>query len=733
MHSSYHQTKGIKSNSLKRSYKSLMTVLALLVNIIAMKAAVASLQNFSAFDFSTLDSKEDIKKIVNFLTSDIADQGITYKGTAGQLNGRKLPLSYYCTTSFWTDYVLKEEPNAKTEPYISGNPNDEVANNPNDEKAAETTLQLERVNVHSGCNIYDAATWQIALALAGNDGIKGVDDGIKGVDGEEDLFSLADNQSLLLKLGYDGNDSGTHVDSQKKLIFPMGANRRLSFNEQAGEPFKYNGCMITDPSEAYFFRQVPRTFSIEDPIFNDLETKSVSVRNPYPKICVSWQDWKPITGENVWAFLIGPLQKALIQYHAQACVPIIDPAVQNALAILPTFQKMQSRIGAIYFAPEGSMQNADGTSLSKYTVSVENNMSALAGLLLLRKVLQQELAQSGSSFYNSTNQNKIKSNLAIIKTMLDGGPYLLNEHGTQIARNTDGLLNFLKKKAWNPKTNEFILGGEANNPEYKKPIYKNKPGYEDPDWVTAKDHLNDAEPSKAVDVNTWGIAVLGQPFIDNINGDDFGRSYKIWQQVKRWGGYWGPDRELWGVGYSDLDGNGCNGSAINTDDGTCVANNHNGVLSGEWTAGAINMVRALITQYREVANSTEDPLKRKNANEYVAKLQKDHDMMVKHIQSLRTDKYADEDAFASVRPLNLNYKDLISIPSNISMGKPGYPGKLGYLYASKRYHIPFGWNANPIPSMASTTWAVMLHYNFNPFSVNGDYSANPISDSQPSK
>lgn len=41
---------------------------------------------------------------------------------------------------------------------------------------------------------------------------------------------------------------------------------------------------------------------------------------------------------------------------------------------------------------------------------------------------------------------------------------------------------------------------------------------------------------------------------------------------------------------------------------------------------------------------------------------------------------------------------------------------LGYLYASKRYFIPFGWYTNPIQSMASTTWVLMPDYNFNPFS-----------------
>ena len=44
-----------------------------------------------------------------------------------------------------------------------------------------------------------------------------------------------------------------------------------------------------------------------------------------------------------------------------------------------------------------------------------------------------------------------------------------------------------------------------------------------------------------------------------------------------------------------------------------------------------------------------------------------------------------------------------------------------YLYASKRYFIPFGWNANPLPSTCSTSWVIMLQKHFNPFVLGGGY------------
>ena len=69
---------------------------------------------------------------------------------------------------------------------------------------------------------------------------------------------------------------------------------------------------------------------------------------------ISWTDWKPITGENSWAFLIGPLQAAALHYRIDQpghYVPLEDPALDNALRVLPTFALMQSSIGGVYYAP----------------------------------------------------------------------------------------------------------------------------------------------------------------------------------------------------------------------------------------------------------------------------------------------------------------------------------------------------------------------------------------------
>jgi len=42
-----------------------------------------------------------------------------------------------------------------------------------------------------------------------------------------------------------------------------------------------------------------------------------------------------------------------------------------------------------------------------------------------------------------------------------------------------------------------------------------------------------------------------------------------------------------------------------------------------------------------------------------------------------------------------------------------------YLYANKRFFIPWGWYANPIGATSSTSWAVCNDWNYNPFMLGG--------------
>jgi len=192
---------------------------------------------------------------------------------------------------------------------------------------------------------------------------------------------------------------------------------------------------------------------------------------------------------------------------------------------------------------------------------------------------------------------------------------------------------------------------------------------------------------KAVDVNTWGIAALGAKKIDEWFG--FGAAFNNWQKVKGWGGY-GLGKELWGVGFSNQDGNGI----------AADGNYRQGIMSAEWTAGAIVAVRNMVEYYKSIPTSSSDYA---NAQKYLPMLQADEKTMLRGLNQLRIDKYA----AAGFPETPKDFNKLVTL------------GKGSYLYASKRYMIPFGWYANPLPSTCSTAWVVMVANGFDPLRYGG--------------
>ncbi|MCE2983937.1 MAG: hypothetical protein LW832_10290 [Parachlamydia sp.] len=578
---------------------------------------------------------------MRFLTSTGSQSGILYEGSCGGLVGKHLPLSFYSTPAYWSKYVGALPGNDLKvidvfAPWTLTPLNNSL-------RSPGSDLQAERINAWNGANIYDAACWQIALGLHG----KAYQD--------KDLLDMAENQTTLLTLGYDGNGDQAQDN----------ANRATT---QDNGVFSYHGIALKNPRQAYFFRMVPRSYVSEDPFLHDPDSiHHISIQGalpapptPFALGKVTWMDWKPITGENGWAFLIGPLQleRLKMKMEGRSFVALQAPGLQNAIDVLTAFQYMQSPIGALYYACGGSLGNQGDKPVNPYQVSVENNFSVLAGLKILKQTLL-ELAQ-GLPSLDAPSKEKIEATLQMIDVMLNGGK---TAHGYE----TEGLLAFLKKYGFDKEKGVFLQGGLANQPG-------------SPSWIPETG-------MHAVDVTTWGGAVTGQSLIDSWFG--FGAAFSMWENVKSWGGYYGPDGTLWGVGYSDKDENGIHGDF------------KKGINSGEWTAGAINLVRCLISQYEKVSGD--------QAAVYVRSLKADHASLCKNFITLRSDNYATCPAYEEVRPKN--YNALISLPA----------GTHAYLYASKRYMIPFGWFSNPIPSTTSTAWAIMLHYNYNPFHPDGSY------------
>ena len=132
-----------------------------------------------------------IKDSFIYLISDRSSGGALYVGTAGDLNGLSLPLSYVDTPSYWGYYVCTSLQNNcyVTDTYHTN----DYTLTPDSSPGGK--LQVERVNVHNGTDIYDAATWQIGVELG------------EAVNhfAEDNYDTLSNNQNTYLNLGYDGN------------------------------------------------------------------------------------------------------------------------------------------------------------------------------------------------------------------------------------------------------------------------------------------------------------------------------------------------------------------------------------------------------------------------------------------------------------------------------------------------------------------------------------------------
>lgn len=614
------------------------------IPFLACCACLALLAGRSAPAQSAIEAlRESYQYLVSYRST---HGGALYGNSQGPLQGLILPYSFGDSEQYWGEYVcrLPHTECAVSDVYDSVDYSVRPAPGPG------AALQAERVNVHNGTNIYDAATWQIATML-------GAIVNRFGNFLDADPYRLISNQNAVL--------SGAYVAPD----MPLGS--RATTRQGS---YVYNGAAVTDPRAAYAFRMTAAAWLADDPLKDSqfahlLRVGTLPANRPqYQPGRVSWSDWKPVTGDNAWAFFVGPLHAAYLHYvladHG-AYVPFKDQGIQNALAVLPTFAAMQSPLGAIYYAPSGTLGNSSDRSVNLHFVSVENNLSVYAGLRILDATLAAGL--SHESDLDVSSRERITASRKVIATMILGG----QEHET---RGTQGLLAFFRNSAW--REGEFVQAGYANDPAAGK------------EWLAVP------EP-KAVDVNTWGVAALGPERIDGWFG--FGASFEVWRRLKKWGGY-GVDRTLWGVGYSDADGNG------QAADGAFKS----GVLSAEWTAGAIVMVRSMLRFYGATARGSHAYAR---AQEFVRQLRADETDMIRGIQELRFDRYV----AGSMPGKPGNYQNMIVEPAGPLATRP-------YLYASSRYLIPFGWYANPLPSTCATAWILLVADAYDPFVYGGGLS-----------
>jgi hypothetical protein len=168
----------------------------------------------------------------------------------------------------------------------------------------------------------------------------------------------------------------------------------------------------------------------------------------------------------------------------------------------------------------------------------------------------------------------------------------------------------------------------------------------------------------AADCQTWGSAVLGASFIDNVVGKKLGTAYNIWQQTKQYSAYYAADGSLAGVGYT-------------------IDPTHT-IWSSEWSWGAVLSTRELSLQYQQI--------KCAQCSTWASSLMADSKSMA------------------------------ANLVKRVSQG--GMQDTSGaYLYCNTRYFIPWGWYASQLPSLCSTAWATFNAHQFNPFMLGGGPNA----------
>ncbi|MBA3535301.1 MAG: hypothetical protein H0T84_01630 [Tatlockia sp.] len=279
---------------------------------------------------TTLD-QDNISRLVRFLVS---DRMLTLNA-----NAQLIPLSFFVGTeedisAYFGDYICTKENSCAVYDTIYSSPFAILPLNRTEREWRAAQAQIERTELKYGTDIYHAATWQIALALAAQNG----------------FLDKARARKLI-------------ANQLETITNPV--------NRATGFTFRYGSLQpIFAPSQAFTFRRLSSNFYNKDPFFNsryrnyinmDFDFSTASRLDPlgFPPAFYSykttWADHKPLTGKNAWAQLIGPLQaESLLN---EGTILVTSPALMNAMNTLTAFSLMQAGIGAFYCAPSGTYPN----------------------------------------------------------------------------------------------------------------------------------------------------------------------------------------------------------------------------------------------------------------------------------------------------------------------------------------------------------------------------------------
>jgi len=380
--------------------------------------------------------------------------------------GSKMPLSYNVYPSTYFDDVpdSKKNHDYNNATYVASCNKKWI-----EPKAMEKyEFQTETYLTNLGLNIYDGAIWCIAKSLLG-----GADEAmayITNVLGADKTFQFGDIRG----------DAACKGD-----MYTGGCKDP----EQAGAcGFCYGDDLVSLGKEnAFFFRMIGDYYGLQG---------TIDQRCPDLGHEWTWNDYKPILGENAWAQLLGPLTTAYIQ-AGRSYSGVSGTALKLANSITVALRAMRvGDLGAFYYSPHNAYfyhnMNAGAT------VSTENQASLLAGMKAYAQVLNAQ--------EKHTEWCEVQGNIADIKR------YLLS--------------------AWDSKERYFRQGGTYDRKTKKFT------------WAQGD------SPKFAVDCQTWVGTVLGPQMVDDNFGA--GASIQLWQEVKKRAGYRKQASGfVKGVGYTD--------------------------------------------------------------------------------------------------------------------------------------------------------------------------------------
>eukprot|EP00665_Eupelagonemidae_sp_cell47_P011312 gene11311-1038_t len=240
---------------------------------------------------------------------------------------------------------------------------------------------------------------------------------------------------------------------------------------------------------------------------------------------IHFNDWKPITGENVWMAMLGPLSALGIATDNNMSNTTRAPhipcswedyqhtpsPVQLAISILPGLEALETTLGSLYHCPWGA-KIFPPDPYEGENVSNENNFSSMASL--------EALYDAMTNYTGCSSSDPLLSyGCQVSKKLRDGLDKWFNDP------------SILSDPSEMPNGDQVVpQGGHINSTGYHPVPINNVAGL-------------------AVDCQTWGMTVLSSTRLDKNFGA--GTAMKVWKTTKKYAGYM-KGSVIAGVGYTDL-------------------------------------------------------------------------------------------------------------------------------------------------------------------------------------